>query len=56
MPVNPNAPDRAEPILSTIGDLPAGQPAAFEAAFRLARLVEYGRSRTLPPRARPDAG
>jgi transposase len=38
--VNRNVPNGVEPILKVIGDLPAGTPAAFEAAFGTGWLVE----------------
>src|SRR5205809_1405331 len=37
---NRNVPNGAEPILKVIGGLPAGTPAAFEAAFGTSWLVE----------------
>src|SRR5499427_1595516 len=37
---NRNVPNGAEPILKVIGGLPAGTPAAFEAAFGTTWLVE----------------
>src|SRR6478672_11268230 len=37
---NRNVPNGAEPILSVIGGLPAGTPAAFEAAFGWGWLLE----------------
>jgi transposase len=37
---NRNVPNGVEPILSVIGDLPSGTPAAFEAAFGWGWLVE----------------
>jgi len=37
---NRNVPNGVEPILKVIGDLPAGTPAAFEAAFGTGWLVE----------------
>ena len=41
---NRNVPNGVEPILKVIGGLPAGTPAAFEAAFGWGWLVELLRT------------
>ena len=50
--LNRNVVNGTEPVLKLIGDLPAGTPVAFEAAFGWGWLVELRSRRPRTPRRR----